>query len=95
MSFPCWVVQIAELWARLPSDGVSGRRMNDAIARLEPDRSHRRRRRGFGSAHGELGHAARKWRANPTQDLRALIARAFDDIDTLNQTSTAPERHGA
>ena len=34
-----------------------------------------------------FGHAARKWRADPSQDLRVLIARAFDDIDTLSQAS--------
>jgi AcrR family transcriptional regulator len=34
-----------------------------------------------------FGHAARTWRTDPSQDLRALIAMAFDDIATLNRTS--------
>jgi AcrR family transcriptional regulator len=30
-----------------------------------------------------FGHAAREWRTSPSHDLRALLARSFDDIRTL------------
>ena len=41
-----------------------------------------------------FGHAARQWRADPSRDLRTLIAGAFDDIDALSQTPAAPEVRG-
>ena len=38
-----------------------------------------------------FGHASRQWRADPSQDLRTLIASSFDDLDALSQTPAAPE----